>query len=295
MVQKKELGIAFTSEIFNYKIYVEPIFSVLQWNREQEAYLLILQSKLNNKMIFLENFTDYYFSIDFEEIKSHNFSFSKLNNTIINDNIKEYFTVYETVDGINYYTIIFKLGESVLGLKLETGKTIENVLQDENMKHFEELFKTINVYEKDENDIFNALKVEDGIKWNYVLYLENEESVDNITKLFKINLPEELIKLIKNYNGGYPNKTNCDINGFGTTDFKCLLSYNENDDENIYDVIEYFINKYNGEILPFACDSGDGYFCFSDKGIIYVNNDKEYFVSENINKLLLSLYEEDNN
>ena len=32
--------------------------------------------------------------------------------------------------------------------------------------------------------------------------------------------------------------------------------------------------KYNGEILPFACDSGDGYYCISDKGIIYVNNDK---------------------
>jgi len=290
MLQEKEPGITLKSEIFNYKIYVEPFFSVLQMNKEQETYLLILQSKLNNKMVFLENFTDYYFSIDFEEVKSHNFSFSKLNNTINNENIKEYFTVYETVDGINYYTIIFKLGESVLGLKLETDKTIENVLQDENMKAFEELFKTINVYEKEENDIFNALKVEDGIKWNYVLDLENEESVDNITKLFKINLPEELIKLIKNYNGGYPNKTNCDINGFGTTDFKCLLSYNENDDENIYDVIEYFIKKYNGEILPFASDSGSGYYCISNKGIIYINEEKIYLVARTINELLLNFY-----
>lgn len=173
MLQEKEPGITLKSEIFNYKIYVDPFFSVLQMNREQEVYLLILQSKLNNKMVFLQNFTDYYFSIDFEEIKSHSFSFSKLNNTINNENIKEYFTVYETVDGINYYTIIFKLGESVLGLKLETDKTIENVLQDENMKAFEELFKTINVYEKDKNDIFNQFEMINNNK------IEREEKVMN--------------------------------------------------------------------------------------------------------------------
>ena len=140
------------------------------------------------------------------------------------------------------------------------------------------------------DDRYNALKVEDEIKWDFVLELENEEAIDNIKSQFKINLPEELIKLIKNYNGAYPNKTNCDINGFGTTDFKCLLSYNKNDDENIYDVIEYFIDKYNGEILPFASDSGSGYYCISDKGVVYIYDEKIYLVSKTINELLINLY-----
>lgn len=140
------------------------------------------------------------------------------------------------------------------------------------------------------DDRYNTLKVEDEIKWDFVLELEDESSIDKIKKQFKIDLPEELIKLIKNYNGAYPNKSNCDISGFGTTDFKCLLSYNENDDENIYDVIEYFTNKYNGEIIPFASDSGSGYYCISDKGVIYIYDEKIYLVSKTVNELLLNLY-----
>lgn len=133
---------------------------------------------------------------------------------------------------------------------------------------------------------YESLKVENEIKWDFVITLNKEENIDEIQNKLNIKMPEELIDLIKKYNGGYPNKTSCNIKDYGTTDFKCLLSYNEQDDENVYDVIDYFIDKYNGEILPFACDSGDGYYCISDKGIIYVNNDKSYFVSENINKFL---------
>lgn len=145
------------------------------------------------------------------------------------------------------------------------------------------------------DDKYNSLKVEDEIKWDFVIALNNEDSIDKIKSKLNIEIPEDLINLIKNYNGGYPNKSSFNIKDYGTTDFKCLLSYNEEDDENIYDIIDYFIDKYNGGVLPFACDSGDGYYCISDKGIIYVNDNKSYFISENINKLLLSLYKEDSN
>ena len=77
------------------------------------------------------------------------------------------------------------MGESVLGLKLETGKTIENVLQDENMKHFEDLFKTITVYEKDENNISNQLeRINDNKIEREEVMKEQVNNINNSNRIF---------------------------------------------------------------------------------------------------------------
>lgn len=135
--------------------------------------------------------------------------------------------------------------------------------------------------------------INEEMQWSFVVPLENYTNIDEVQNNFKILIPKELVKLIKQNNGGYPKKNkHCSIDGFGETDFKCLLSFNKNDDDNIFDSLEYFINKYNGMLIPFAIDSGSGYYCISDKGIIFFSeaDEKTYYIANDINEFFKILF-----
>ena len=77
-------------------------------------------------------------------------------------------------------------------------------------------------------------------------------------------------------------------------DVKMLLSYNENDPENIYKVIEYFIKSYNGSLIPFASDSAGNYYCEQGKRIVlWTQNNEIMPVCNSFLSFLDSLYELD--
>lgn len=133
-----------------------------------------------------------------------------------------------------------------------------------------------------------------NIKWDFVIPLNDESKISEIESKFKIKISKELFDLIKKYNAGYPNKNICNIEKLGARDLKCLLSYNENDGENIYDSLNYFLEKYDGFVIPFAVDSGSGTYLYTTSGIYYVdaNNSEMFFVAKNIENFLESLTEE---
>lgn len=133
--------------------------------------------------------------------------------------------------------------------------------------------------------------MKDIVSWSFTIPLGDENSINYIQQKFKIKMPIELIEIIKKYNGGYPSKYKCNIEGFGDTDLKCLLSFNEEDDETIYDVLEFFINKFDGMLIPFASDSSSGYYCISKNGVEYYNelDSNCFFVANNINEFLEKL------
>ena len=56
----------------------------------------------------------------------------------------------------------------------------------------------------------------------------------------------------------------------------------------------YFLEKYDCFVIPFAVDSGSGTYLYTTSGIYYVdaNNSEMFFVAKNIENFLESLTEE---
>jgi len=131
-----------------------------------------------------------------------------------------------------------------------------------------------------------------NINWSFSTPVTDVNIIDLVESNFTISIPDELRELILKHNGGYPSLSRCNIPGFGETDFKMLLSYNEDDDESIFDVMDYFVKKYHKRVIPFASDSGSGYFCVKDDYIVYVAEtiDSPIPICENINQLLNNLF-----
>lgn len=132
-----------------------------------------------------------------------------------------------------------------------------------------------------------------NIKWDFIIPLTDQSKISEIESKFKIQIPNELSDLIKKYNAGCPSKNICNIEKLGFRDLKCLLSFNEIDDDNIYDYLNYFLEKYDGLAIPFAVDSGSGVYLYTVSGIYYTddNNIEMFFVSNNLERFLENLKE----
>ena len=131
-----------------------------------------------------------------------------------------------------------------------------------------------------------------NITWSFSTPINDINTIDYVENNFTVKLPPELRDLILKHNGGYPSLSRCDVPGYGETDFKMLLSYNDDDDENIFEVLDYFVKKYHKRVIPFASDSGSGYFCVKDDYIVFCADElsSPVPISENISAFLSILY-----
>ena len=111
------------------------------------------------------------------------------------------------------------------------------------------------------------------IEWEYSVPLVDANKIDEIESKLIIKIPQQLKELIINNNAGYPSLSKCNIPGFGENDVKMLLSYNETDDETIFQIIDFFVKKFHKRVLPFASDSGSGYYCVKDDIIVFVSEE----------------------
>ena len=95
--------------------------------------------------------------------------------------------------------------------------------------------------------------------WKYVKPLENEKSVIEFHKKYNIKMSKKLLDVVTKYNGGRPTHKL-----FNTIDdkeyvFKSLLSYNENDLENIYSIYPSLFKESN--LFPIATDAAGNMIC----------------------------------
>jgi len=130
--------------------------------------------------------------------------------------------------------------------------------------------------------------------WIRVKPLE-DGTVENFEKQHSIMLSNELKECIKEFNSGRPEPNVVKLQNGIECEVKMLLSYSKGDTENIFKVIDYFINQYNGNIIPFASDSAGNYFCEQKDGkVVYWTQENEIFpVCDNFKTFLESLYDID--
>lgn len=129
-------------------------------------------------------------------------------------------------------------------------------------------------------------------KWSRPKPLDNPMAVKQLQEKYGFALSGDLTNCILSNNGARPRPNTIVLKNGEENDVKMLLSYNENDPENIYKVIEYFIKTYNGSLIPFASDSAGNYYCEQGKRIVlWTQNNEIMPVCNSFPQFLDSLYE----
>lgn len=106
------------------------------------------------------------------------------------------------------------------------------------------------------------------ITWKYVKPLKDEMAVKNFLKKYNVTLPALLIECLENNNGGRPLTKLFDTDASKECVFKSLLSYNQNDIENIYIIYPYLFK--NNTLFPIATDAAGNFICYDTYNGIYV-------------------------
>ena len=129
-------------------------------------------------------------------------------------------------------------------------------------------------------------------KWSRPKPLDNPMAVKQLQEKYGFALSGDLTNCFLSNNGARPRPNTIVLKNGEENDVKMLLSYNENDPENIYKVIEYFIKTYNGSLIPFASDSAGNYYCEQGKRIVlWTQNNEIMPVCNSFPQFLDSLYE----
>lgn len=129
-------------------------------------------------------------------------------------------------------------------------------------------------------------------KWNRPKSLKNPRVIKQLEEKYKFSLSEDLFNCILANNGARPIPNTIGLRNGEENDVKMLLSYNDTDPENIFEVIEYFIKERKGNLIPFAVDSAGNYYCEQGKRIVlWTQNNEIFFVANTFSQFLESLYE----
>ncbi len=128
-------------------------------------------------------------------------------------------------------------------------------------------------------------------KWKYVKELKNSNLIEEFEKTYSAKLPIDFKKFVKINNGGRPYSDIIDTETTKERVFKCLLSFNKEDKENIFSSYE-ILKKEDTSLIPFASDPSGNFFCIKDNKIflwLHENGNLE-FVSNSFSEMLDKLY-----
>ena len=129
-------------------------------------------------------------------------------------------------------------------------------------------------------------------KWVRSKPLSNPNVIQQLEEQYHFSLSDDLKQCILSYNGARPRPNTIRLKNGEENDVKLLLSYNDCDPENIFKVIEFFVEEYDHKIIPFAVDSAGNYYCEQEKRIVLCTQNKEIIpVCNSFSQFLDSLYE----
>lgn len=111
------------------------------------------------------------------------------------------------------------------------------------------------------------------ITWKYVKELKNEKAIDEFEKEHNISYPQDLKQILIKYNGGRPSLKFYDLPNEKDKEFKTLLSFNEDDIENVYKY--YPLDSFDKSLIPFASDPAGNYFVLKDNEIYLWNHETD--------------------
>lgn len=130
------------------------------------------------------------------------------------------------------------------------------------------------------------------IKWSFVHELKEKSAIHIFQEQINFNFPEDYVRIILNYNGGFPIPSTFDGKKGKEYSFNCLLSFNEEDDDSIY---KYYLVTQPYNIVPIANDGFGNYIGYhkADSKLYFWNHESNEFdyISDTFNELLNKLYD----
>ncbi len=111
--------------------------------------------------------------------------------------------------------------------------------------------------------------------WKYVKPLENPAAVSRYLSVQKVTLPDTLVAIIENFNGGRPSSKVIVTSNHKEYVFKSLLSYNASDKETIYSV---YPDVFRGTSLyPIGSDAAGNFVCYdlSNNHMVLYNHETD--------------------
>ena len=141
-------------------------------------------------------------------------------------------------------------------------------------------------------------KLSKNMKWlNY-----KDSSINIIERVehrLQITLPEDYKQFVLKYDGGYPSPNHFKVDG-KVEIFNNLISLDENEYDNIYEILEDLQDRLSDQLIPFAEDGFGNLLCFdysADKNIVFWDHEKNYdnfkestFVCDSFSSLIENLF-----
>ncbi len=117
-----------------------------------------------------------------------------------------------------------------------------------------------------------------NITWKYVKQLNDKNAVKDFLSKSGVNLPERIVRLLEQYNGGRPSEKEIITSDHKEHVFKSLLSYNTNDMETIYTVYPQFADRR--EIYPIGTDPAGNYICYdiAKEKFVFLDHETDHTV-----------------
>lgn len=127
------------------------------------------------------------------------------------------------------------------------------------------------------------------LSWKYVDRLKDNGSIKKLEQEYKCKFPADLKKCIISNNGGTPSLNKFDTQDKNTYVFSGLLSLNEDDNDNIYSIIDK-LSVYG--LIPFGSTPFGNFICTKNNSIVYWNHEtnKTESVANSFTSFLDKLY-----
>ena len=100
--------------------------------------------------------------------------------------------------------------------------------------------------------------------------------IESVEHRLQITLPEDYKQFVLKYDGGYPNH----FKGDGKVEiFNNLISLDENEYNNIYEILEDLQDRIGDQLIPFAENGFGNLLCFdysANKNIVFWDHEKNH-------------------
>ena len=125
------------------------------------------------------------------------------------------------------------------------------------------------------------------------------DTIESVEHRLQITLPNDFKKFVLKYDGGYPSPNHFKVDG-KVEIFNNLISLDENEYDNIYEILEDLQDRLSDQLIPFAEDGFGNLLCFdysADKNIVFWDHEKNYddfkestFVCDSFSSLIENLF-----
>ena len=129
--------------------------------------------------------------------------------------------------------------------------------------------------------------------FKYVKPIESIECIQLFESKMNFQFPDSFRLMVKEYNGGRPEKRTFDTRAVQGRELKTFLSFNENDTENIWSINQYQDEIFRDKYIAFAIDHFGNLICFEKTGATIVFFDHEIenveYIAENFDAFIDAL------